>query len=483
MDAITYLLDRKEKSPSRYGLLALGACVVVWLNVHALTLMETHFKWLVDTQPFTFLFYLVVFLSGLAAFIVGCAVFALPLYNGSGAANVLRSWEENRILDEFTSTGLTQRYIVDRLLFYYSKRWAIMAGPSVLFGILLTGLWRQPEIWAAAFLYALFSLGAIALCVCCTSCYLSFQKQAVLAGLVPTILIGLPAYLQFQLLPFQADGTLIVVGLTGLSVYALVVSRYLAIFALERKLELGNWFFSLGQRFALKRRGGSPTTENPIAAREEMVGKKWGSVLYLAGLIVALGIAMIPAVETDSAYPFFTVILVSGFIAAGRAATSLSQSLTRELESSTLELLRTTPMGSERFLNGWLKVVVAPLATEVLMISLAALPLSVIAGGVEVLTGGQFLHCVVVALAGPFLGALLGASMAGQCKPRQEVAKQLHTALGIMIVCVAPQMMILLAEDNNWGYIVMNLGIFWVMRWLLTAGARKSLNRVFLPQK
>ena len=64
-----------------------------------------------------------------------------------------------------------------------------------------------------------------------------------------------------------------------------------------------------------------------------------------------------------------------------------------------------------------------------------------------------------------------------------QVAKQLHTALGIMIVCVAPQMMILLAEDNNWGYIVMNLGIFWVMRWLLTAGARKSLNRVFLPQK
>ena len=77
-----------------------------------------------------------------------------------------------------------------------------------------------------------------------------------------------------------------------------------------------------------------------------------------------------------------------------------------------------------------------------------------------------------------------GASIAGQLKSRSEVAGQLALVLLFGGLFTVPQVgMLLTFGEPVWIAVVLTGLVVWATGWVLKAGATKSLNRVFLPQK
>jgi hypothetical protein len=87
-------------------------------------------------------------------------------------------------------------------------------------------------------------------------------------------------------------------------------------------------------------------------------------------------------------------------------------------------------------------------------------------------------------MAMPYLGALFGASIAGQLKSRSEVAAQLALVLLFCGLFTLPQVSMLMSlEEPVWIAVVLTGFTVWAAGWVLKAGATKSLDRVFLPRK
>lgn len=483
MDAISYLLGRHHKSPKLLSGACLAISVLAWLNVQFLEFFDARFPEIAGiewVQILMGLFYTLSFVGGAGAVLL--VLVALPISHWAKATSTLRSWSENRVLEEFAVTGISQRALLDNLAWFYIKRTILVAIPTLAFTLLA---W-QPYSFSilektgtlTAMLFSALGLG-FALFVWKTS---AGPKGTVLM-LPPLLVLALPSlgvcYAWTSAPGLELlDPSLWIVLLP----YTIVAARSLSIFALERKSTFEGLVQKL-QYSQLKSKRPELTAENAIIARQQMLGRGFSGKVACLVVATILGLSAWLALTEGNAIPIYVSLVVAGMLSAWRAAARLSQSLTQELESSTLETVRTTPLGSERFLKGWLEIAVRPLTKEVAVFSLLALPLCVLAEGITTLTSGHFFNCVLLALLAPYLGGLFGASIAGQCRPRQEISGQLTATAVIGGLCCIPQMMIILSEDFSWSSFVMTLVVARLAIWLLGAGAKKSLNRVFLPQK
>ena len=490
MDAISYLVSRKSKSPYLLSAVLLALCVVSKVNSLFLPWLESEFPTLVNNGLLVFFYGLAVILTGIACLAVVATVFlGLPLTAASSTITTLRSWSENRVLEELTSTGLTHKGVFDQLLTHHLKRWFIIGAPSILFGYLCIPTTTRPV--AATLILCLLLTFALALAAICVSCWrISAGQRGSIFLLVPLALIAIPSFLLFvglsgaqEILGLRPATDIWLVAIP--SVYILFFSRYSAIQALRSGSRIQDVDFKFHRKFLSGEKDKSKLSENPVVARQEMFGQSFADLatrcVYFIGLLVT---AQISINESDPISLHF-FLLIAGMIAAWKAANLLSQSLTQEVESSTLETIRSTPMGSSTFLNGWLSIATRPLVKEMGILVLCSLPFVITSShGVSPLLTGQFALAAVICMAAPYIGGLFGASIAGQCKPRQEVAGQLNGSIVLGSFLTVPQVALVMSvNDIVWGHLFFTLMLFGIAAWVLRAGAEKSLNRVFLPQK
>lgn len=166
-----------------------------------------------------------------------------------------------------------------------------------------------------------------------------------------------------------------------------------------------------------------------------------------------------------------------------RAASKMSQIVTEEVETSTLETIRSTPMGSEQFLHGWLVAVLRPMLKDTTLLLLAISATLVVSGQGLLLFHGASVMAAALCLVLPIAGAYVGASIAGQSKTRSQIAGQLIISFGAFVITAVPQAMVSTTVFSL-PFALSGLGVVTIgMCWLMGAGAKKSLNRVFLPQK
>ena len=484
MDAISYLLNRNQKSPKLLSAACLGLGVLSWLNINFLEFLNTEFPHLADVKLLAFFGVCLYCLSvvGAAASVV-VALFGLPLSHVAKAGSTLRSWSENRILDELESTGLGKRYLVDQLIWFYAKRTFIVAMPTVIFSTLAYS--PVDHVFLLGLIGLLpFLIAAACVVFTLTVWRISTGPKGFAFLLIPfTILVvpgfGLP---YFSTSTLGAGSYLPVVWVVTLP-FVVIATRFLSIYALENRSRFENLSLTWNRKTAIKQEGRFVTSDNAIIARQQMLGRAFSDSMTSSVLAIVLGLASMAAIIDKSPAPIYASLLLIGLVSAWRAAGRLSQSLTQEMEGSTLETIRTTPLGSERFLKGWLDIAVRPLAKEMILFTLVALPLAVWAGGMQVIYSGHFANSAALAILAPYFGGLFGASIAGQCRPRQEISGQITTSVVVGSLFCLPQLGIVLSEDYSWVSLILTLIVFRLAAWVLNAGAQKSLNRVFLPQK
>ena len=477
MDAVTYLISRKSKSAYRLSGLFLIASIIIWANHNALAWAKLQFAETLGSGIPLMAYSAVNFLTYLACFaVIGGVLLALPCQQMFALTGTLRNWSENRILDEFTSTGLSYRYLLNHLLKYYMTRWLILSIPTFLFlGVAAAGFdVRVPHV---ALLYYT-TMSVLFLSVTCSACWnIALEKHSSAFVLVPFLVLVGPLFLLFAL--FGANFWLLALVST---LYVGLMSYVLSLQALEKQAILEEVTLKVRSRLDFKQ-GRKASSENPIVARQEMRGDRFETGAIVLGSLALLTSSLYHSHQTSEFQQTFAVLVLVGLIAAWRAAAKLSQSLTGEMESSTLETIRSTPMGSEIFLQGWLQVTLRPLMAEMAVMVALILPLLVLKNP-QALYDGSFLFIVIIAMSAPLLGALFGASIAGQCRPRNEVSGQISTTVILFSVLGLPQIFITLASYNNhWFSVLFTLLLVYGACWALKAGARKSLNRVFLPQK
>ncbi len=475
MNAVSFLISRKSHSPFKISAGLVLATVLALVNFVVFAWMEKTLE--ASLGNLTWILGLVSGLTfvALAGLIVGVMV-GVPLYHLSEMAGTIVRFSENRILDELTSSGLTDKSIVDQVFGYYLKRVTILLLPSYSLWALIGLSVGNPEtaaILLVAFGFAIAALSATLLLVCWK---VAVGSRGRLLLLLPILLVCGPPVALLEL--YGETASVLLIG----ELYVALVGYSLAVRGLRSRGRL-NSLLSRVRRLTRLRLVGRDFSDNPIVARQEALGREWGDLLMLStsGLLLLTG--MIVSSEIKSAWPVLNVLLVCGFVASWRAAYKLSQSLTTELESSTLEILRSTPLGSKRFMEGWLDLTLKPLFGEIVCLCTAALAffLSVLPAA---LYDGTFALTVLSSLAMPYLGALFGASIAGQLKTRSEVAGQLALILLFCGLFSIPQLSVLISLGEPVWFAVFLTGlIVWATSWVLKAGATKSLNRVFLPQK
>jgi hypothetical protein len=475
MNAVSFLISRKGYNPFKISaglvlitLLGFGNFVAfLWLEKTFQTSLGD-LSWILSLVSGLTMFALIAVLVGL--------VVGVPLYHLSQMAGTIVRFSENRILDELTSSGLTDKTIVDQVFGYYLKRTAILLLPSyILWAIvgLMLGKSELSIILLACFGFAVAILASTLLVAC----------WKVAAGKKGRLLLLLPATMVFG--PSLA---ILEVGGEGLPViliaeaYVSLSGYFLALQGLRNRGRL-KYLVSSFRRLTRLKQKGREFSDNAIVARQEALGREWGDLLTLSVSGLLLLMAMLLSAELESPWPVLNVLVVCGFVAAWRAAYKLSQSLTTELESSTLEILRSTPLGSKRFMEGWLDLTLKPLLGELACLSL---PVSVfvLTRFPSALSDGSFVLCLLSTMAMPYLGALFGASIAGQLKSRSEVAAQLALVLLFCGLFTLPQVSMLMSlEEPVWIAVVLTGFTVWAAGWVLKAGATKSLDRVFLPRK
>jgi len=419
---------------------------------------------------------------------MGCALALVgvclsPVYYLGTLCTTLRSWKENRILEELTCTGLTNNQIVDQMLAHTLKRWFLLNYPAAVAGSLLFLTYGHREaVTTLAVFYPLFTV-ALLLGGFSIYCWkIAGGSKGGLIAVLPAILVAAVPLGVNEALVNVSGPTLQSAGRILLLLYVIVVSHKLARLALSSGDSIGDALARVSRMFVVKRSPGSVLPENAITARQEMVGRSFTDLFSLLSLTAFSLLGLWAALTTGTSYPLYAFLLFGGFLSAGRAAGIMSQIVTEEREQKNLETLRTTPLGSGRFLNGWLRVVLQPMLTEIGVFTGLLLPMIVALEGPRSLTSGHFFLCAGTAVALPLLGALFGASIAAQCKPRQEVNGQVNLTLLLCFLFTAPQISVILALDNCWVPLFLSAPFLWLLCWLFRAGAEKSLNRVFLPQ-
>lgn len=477
MDAVTYLISRKSKSAYRLSGIFLIASIIIWAKINLLDWAALHFSQTLNSGVPSFAYSILSFFAYLALFIaVGGVLIALPCQQFLALSGTLRTWVENRILEEFTATGLSHRYLLNHLLKYYLKRWLILSIPTVLFASLVLTP-SDPDVPSFVLIYYGMT-AAIFLAGTCSACWTIVSgRHSSAFMMIPYLVLGGPVAV--LLAGFGLNSWVALIS----TIYIGLLSYVLSIRALESQSSFEEITLKVQSTLEPPKRSYKVSSENPIVARQEMRGLEIDDLLTSLAFISILLFTLYQAHRTGVFESVFVVIVVAGLAAAWRAAGKLSQSLTAEMESSTLETIRTTPMGSEIFLQGWLQVTLRPLFAEMTILAALTLPFLILRKP-EALYDGSFLFIVIIALSAPFLGALFGASIAGQCRPRNEVSGQISTTVILCGVLGIPQIFLTLhSQETTWFPVLFTLFLIYGACWVLKAGARKSLNRVFLPQK
>ena len=469
MNAVSFLISRKSSNPS---VALAGATLLAWANFRAFIWLDESYR-----QPlgeFSWILGLVCGLTtfALAGLFVGVFIGA-PLHHLSQMHGTIRRFAENRILDELTSTGLTARMIVNQVFFYYLKRLAILILPSACAWWFISGEVEFLALLLAAMAVIISTFSAV---LCLTCWKVSAGRRGRLIMVVPSLLLFGPVFAFMEIC-----GKSILSFSTAL-LYVFVVGYLLSVRGIQSRGRLQN-LTSTFRRLTRLRQSRRTFSDNAIVARQEAVGREWGDLLSLSVSAFLLLLAMIVSAEMKAAWPLMNVLLLCGFGASWRAASKLSQSLTTELEGSTLEILRTTPLGARRFMDGWMDLTLKPLLGELCVLSVTCFGF-IAFWFPAALSNGSFALCFIATMAMPYLGALFGASIAGQLKTRSELAGQLALVLLLCGFFSVPQVgMLVSLEEPVWLAAVLSLVMAWAAGWVLKAGATKSLNRVFLPQK
>ena len=479
MNAIEYLIGRAwPKARKVSGGLLLGL-LVSWMNFKLVAFVPSVFPQLFSNGPVSFLFGILSLVAGLVAFATILGVSALvPIFVIYRCTSQLRSWLRQRVVEELVCAGMPPAKLLDGTFTFALRWWAIATAPTVLVSCLLV-----PDVAALlwpwgflAYIVTAFTLGYLGLFATTWNGLHSGKLKApvVLAG---AVVLGGP------LLILAAAGvngtTLLICGL-----YLTVTSRAASIYALGNSDQLN----ALDHRFRRAFRTRTPEirtelSENPILAREAMRGADSSDVFYRGTVAVGFGLCAICTLYFQGAATFG--LLMAGVVTFNcyRAASKMSQVVTEEVETSTLETIRSTPMGSEQFLNGWLVAVLRPMLRETLWLLSAVAVTLLVAGQGPLLFHGASIMAASLCLVLPVTGAYVGASIAGQSKSRSQISGQLILSFGLFVITAVPQAMVSTAVFSL-PFALLGLGLMTAaMCWLMGAGAKKSLNRVFLPQK
>ncbi len=484
MDALTYLIGRNWPSGTRCAAILLTALGLSWFNGKLLLALPSlfpglHQYWLLNSLWGLALF--LVWLVAVAALTLGLAV--APFYGFNRALRFVQSWTRQRVLDEMICAGMSGGKILDGLVLYSVRWWATVATPCLLVG----GLWLSPHLgkvspgsmaWAIVlYILACLGIGYTVLAFTCLSSTPGGQVKVPLALGAGALSVG-PAGI------FAAcGGEPGAVGFALGFLYLCVAARALSTRALENQDRLAS--LEIRFRRMLRFQGGKVGTlaENPIVARESFRGSDASDTAFraitLGGFIFCSLVASLSNAPWIFLFLLFPVVLRSAY----RSASRMSQVVTEEVEGSTIETIRSTPMSSGTFLNGWLRVVVGAQWRDLGMLFAGVFAVLLLNGNGVLLNNGMVAMGVFLSALLPLVGAYVGASIAGQAKTRSQISGQLMASFAAVMVVGVPQVVVS-AEIIYPPVTMVALAVLaWAICWVLDAGARKSLNRTFLPQR
>lgn len=483
MDAITYLIKRNWISTKKVGGLLLAGTVISWVNFHASTAVPKLFPVFEASSALAMIWGLFAMVAGLAAgaTLLGVLVYA-PLYTIYRLTNTLHTWYRQRIVEEMLCSGLSGRFILARMVGFGVRWWLQTTGPSFLASLVL---WKGFGLDAKGFLtlgVAYLTTGAvITFLALYATTWSGLSNGTVKAPLLASLLVvqGVPA---LGLMLFGVTAVTLLVA----SVYIIVTSRYAAIFALENSAGLRQWDARLRRQFQARFRslsGSKKLSENPIEARETMRGQDSSDVIARLITFVGFLFAATSAILTHACWPFIFLVVPVVFLNSYRAAGKMSQIITEEIENVTLETIRSTPMTSETFLTGWATSVLKTQWRDFAILIAAIVPVVVYIGEGRNLLNPIVIVVIFTGAVLPAFGTFLGASIAGQGKPRDQISGQLLVAGGALTFLGVPQAMAATHSMNLPVGLLSTAITTASVCWLLNAGAKKSLNRVFQPQR
>lgn len=478
MSATEYLIGRGWPSAWKISAVLTSGTVLLWFNLKSGALTP---GWLAGMLGGGLGSVLGGGLAFGAAILAGATVLGIvllaPLYAISRCTRLFRLWTRQRVIEEMLCTGMSGSAVLDRAALFTVGWWGVVVLPSILVGLsalpsLRLALAPTSVLGYLLSLAALFYVGTFV---------------TLWTGLCPAKL-KLPllgAVLGLQALPLLAltAGGISGPALLGGLLYAAIVARCSSILTLEHLDALQH----LEQRIAraLGRRVGSPSGvgwENPIAARQAMRGPD-PAELVARGLI-ALGfvLTLLAGAVFDGIAFFGTLLVAVVLFNSYRAAKRMSGIVLEEIEGSTLEALRSTPMGSEQFLKGWLQAVLRPLFWETSAL-LAGVGLSIAALGHASALGSRWVvTAVALCFALPLVAAYVGASAAGQAQSGAETSGRLLLSFGTFVVAATPQVLVL-TQFVSLPISLAGLAVTTALLcWLLDSAAKKSLDKVFLSQ-
>lgn len=482
MDAIHFLMGRRWKPAQKVSTLVFSGLLLSWLNMKFADLVDPITRNTPIAEDLWNVFQALANIAVGAAFI--SALVVVPLFTMYKLTNLLKAWIQQRAIEEMLCTGLTARRVLDQMFLYGLRWWLIAAAPALLLMTVLTEVYEAPSfLLTGALLYLEFGLvlGYLALWATCWHSSTNGKLPILLSS---AFVLGVPAFgisIAFDIYPRAQE--VWVFPLAGL--YTFFAARAAAIYALENREALQQ--FNSRVRRAVRRV--KPTlhcsqlSENPVLAREQMRGEISTGMMTTVLLVLGYLFSLAGVLDAQRVEVFLFLLLPALFVFSFRAAASMSQVVTIERENSTLETIRTTPMGSEDFLHGWLHIVVRNAWRQISWLLAAMVPLMFVTGQLSLLVETTFLMTVLVCYALPYLSALVGASIAGQARPRDEISGQLLLSVGALVMFGGPQMAVSASIGNVALALAPNLLALAFVCWLLKAGAMKSLNRVFLPQK
>lgn len=486
MDALHFLIGRKWLSGRDTGLALMAATLMVWMSFQLMELLPKPLP--LDGLPGLVCMLIAM---GVGIMSVATASFVLaivPLYALQRLGGTLQTWIRQRRIEEMLSTGMTGRAILDAAAVYGLRWWMQASLPSLLLCLVLFPATRDLALWRAVLTFMAVGVGVAYFALSLLTWSLFPGGRALLPALVPMAAVPVLSFTTLVVASHAVDGVWrhypadLTLGVT--SFVAVLAGRWLAIYGLENWERLSR--VDGKTRRAIRRR--LPSTrmslsENPICAREGMRGidaGEWGARLLMVGVFLLVSFT---AGSGGGLWGFVGLLTLTVLTNSYRGAQRMSQIVTQESEACTLETVRSTPMTSEQFLYGWMRVVVLPqwAAHTVLLAAVAAVTVGLGQGALLLSNSAVLAVCLSYAL--PLIGAYIGASIAGQAKTRSEIGGQLMAAFAATVVLGGPQALagaqMASLPAALFGLSVMTGGACWV----LDAGARKSLNRILLPQR
>ncbi len=482
MDAIHFLMGRRWKPAKKVSLLVFAGLLLSWLNLGFANGVDPYFQGTPVVEGLWNIFQALAYTAVGAAYLGGLVV--IPLFVIYKLTNLLKGWIQQRAVEEMLCTGLTARRVLDQMFWYGFRWWLIAATPALLLMTVLSEAYTEPVVLGfGSVLYLGFGLVLSWLALYGTAWNPQATGKLPFLGSV-IVVIGLPCLTLCMTINEVSPGyepwLFMLAGL-----YTTLAARFAAIYALENREALQQFSSRVRRTMRRARPATRPTqlSENPVLAREQMRGESSTGIMTLLVLVATYLLCLAVVIDTQKVEIFMFLLFPALFVFSFRAAATMSQIVTVERENSTLETIRTTPMGSEEFLRGWLTIVVRHAWKHIGALLVLTVPLVLWTRQFELLFNPGFLVAMVVCFALPYLCALVGASIAGQAKPRDEISGQLLLSVGALVMFGAPQMAVSASVSNLALALGPNLVLLALVCWVLKAGAMKSLNRVFLPQK